>query len=86
MKKKTIINAIFQPILNNDIVEGSTHENVVLDVLGIELIAYKIKWFNGVWSTWFIPGVNDHYQKEDEPERTYVACFNDHEFELIGCI
>ncbi|KAH3770800.1 hypothetical protein DPMN_172093 [Dreissena polymorpha] len=26
---------------------------------GGRIIAYKIQWFNGIWSNWFVSGVND---------------------------
>ncbi|KAH3751751.1 hypothetical protein DPMN_186320 [Dreissena polymorpha] len=26
---------------------------------GGKIIAYKIKWFNGIWSNWFVSGIND---------------------------
>lgn len=28
-------------------------------ILGGTIIAYKIKWFNGRWSGWYVPGIND---------------------------
>ncbi|CAF3020087.1 unnamed protein product, partial [Rotaria sp. Silwood2] len=28
-----------------------------------DIIAYKLQWFNGVWSDWYVPGVNDMDQK-----------------------
>ncbi|XP_041346997.1 uncharacterized protein LOC121366732 [Gigantopelta aegis] len=28
-------------------------------VKGGRIIAYKIRWFNGSWSGWYVPGVND---------------------------
>lgn len=29
------------------------------DITDGRIIAYKIRWFNGRWSGWFVPGVND---------------------------
>lgn len=26
------------------------------DILGGRVIAYQIQWFNGAWSSWFVPG------------------------------
>jgi hypothetical protein len=51
--------------------------------LGVEIIAYRIQWFSGSWSGWYVPGVNDLYKKPYEPLRRYWACFNDHNFEII---
>ena len=28
-------------------------------ILNGTIIAYKIRWFNGQWSVWFVPGMND---------------------------
>eukprot|EP00731_Ephydatia_muelleri_P025230 Em0017g313a len=28
-------------------------------VLKGKIVAYKIQWFNGAWSDWFVPGYND---------------------------
>jgi len=59
-------------------------DNLSLDLdqelTGMEIIAYKIKWFSGSWSPWYVPGVNDLYQKvsSGEPKRRAWACFNDH--------
>lgn len=50
---------------------------------GCKIIAYKIQWFSGDWSSWFVPGVNDLYKKEGEPLRRFWACFNDHNFEIL---
>ncbi|MCX6579003.1 MAG: hypothetical protein NT166_02340 [Candidatus Aminicenantes bacterium] len=48
-----------------------------------DIIAYKIKWINGSWSTWYFPGVNDFYKKPNEPCRRVWACFADHTFTYI---
>lgn len=29
------------------------------EILNGRIIAYKIRWFNGHWSTWYVPGMND---------------------------
>lgn len=50
---------------------------------GCKIVAYKIQWFSGDWSSWFVPGVNDLYKKEGEPLRRFWACFNDHNFEIL---
>ena len=28
-------------------------------ILGGTIVAYKIRWFSGTWSNWFVPGHND---------------------------
>lgn len=50
---------------------------------GVKIAAYRIQWPGGQWSGWFVPGVNDLYNKDSEPIRRYWACFNDHNFEII---
>ncbi len=59
--------------------------NLSLDVekFGFKIIAYKIKWFSGAWSGWYVPGVNDLYKKNNEPLRRTWACFNDHSFKIL---
>jgi hypothetical protein len=54
-----------------------------LERFGCRIVAYRLRWFSGKWSGWFVPGVNDLYKKPGEPLRRYWACFNDHEFEII---
>lgn len=84
---KNVINARFQPLNDARIVESCMDAVAVSDILGYDVIAYRIRWHkhkNFEWSIWFVPGINDHYKKEGEPIRRYIACFNDHEFEIIG--
>jgi len=52
---------------------------------GVKIVAYRIHWFSGSWSPWYVPGVNDLYQKTNlgEPERRAWACFNDHTHNYI---
>lgn len=50
---------------------------------GCRIVAYRIQWFSGAWSGWFVPGVNDLYKKPGEPLRRFWACFNDHTFEIV---
>ncbi len=47
-----------------------------------EVLAYRIKWFSGQWSGWYIPGSNDKLGNDERNIRCW-ACFNDHEFEVI---
>ena len=48
--------------------------NVHLDqeILGVKIIAYKIRWANGQWSHWLMPGENDIDNKHN---RNRVLCF-----------
>jgi|GEM_PF-3838334 len=60
------------------------------DILGGRIVAYKIRWFNGKWSGWFVPGVNDIDHKFNDSNwpgntarhntmRRRWSCFYDHE-------
>lgn len=53
--------------------------------IGCDVIRYKIQWFNGAWSDYYFPGVNDVYQKSGENARHYWACFNDHTHLMEYC-
>ena len=33
------------------------------EILNGRIVAYKIRWFSGTWSGWYVPGVNDIDQK-----------------------
>ena len=57
--------------------------NSDINKLGVKIVAYRIQWFGGDWSGWYVPGVNDLYKKSGEPLRRFWACFNDHSFEII---
>jgi len=47
-----------------------------------DVLMYRIRWFNGRWSGWFVPGFNDREKGKGRDIR-YWACFNDHEHEVI---
>ena len=47
-----------------------------------EVVMYRIRWFNGQWSGWFMPGFNDRETGKGRHIR-YWACFNDHEHEVV---
>jgi len=47
-----------------------------------ELLMYRIQWFDGQWSGWFVPGFNDREQGKGRDIRLW-ACFNDHAFEIV---
>jgi len=57
---------------------NSTATNLDIQLLGVKIVAYSIQWFGGSWSAWYVPGVNDLYQKPGETVRRAWACFNDH--------
>ena len=61
------------------------------------IIAYKLQWFSGSWSSWFVPGMNDYDSKfniygrscsEPFPAnglRKAWAYFYDHNHKIIIC-
>jgi hypothetical protein len=58
------------------------------EILGGRVIAYQIRWFNGNWSTWFVPGVNDidhKYNPVNNTMRRMWSYFDDHEHRYILC-
>jgi hypothetical protein len=65
-------------------------------VLGGDIVAYKIRWFNGNWSGWIVPGVNDidgtvnhrayaNNKAKHNTLRRMWAMFYDHEHKYIIC-
>ena len=73
----------FAPQRDEEWVEQCLNLGLDMKKLGCRIVAYRIQWFNGQWSNWFVPGVNDLYKKSSETLRRYWACFNDHHFEII---
>ncbi len=52
------------------------------------IIAYKIQWFNGRWSGWYVPGVNDidwKFNRGSNNLRRSWAYFYDHNHYYIIC-
>ena len=54
------------------------------------IIAYKLKWFNGSWSEWFVPGITDLDWKYTnnggtKQVRRMWSYFNDHYHTYIIC-
>lgn len=45
------------------------------------LVAYRIRWFNGSWSSWIVPGVNDAH--DNAPKKLLWNFFYDHEHESM---
>lgn len=77
---------VYEKILgpqNNQEWVNSLSTELDVDIFGFKIVAYQIRWFNGSWSSWYVPGVNDLYKKNNEPMRRFWACFNDHTFKII---
>lgn len=63
--------------------------NVDYQVLGGRIVAFQIRWFNGAWSGWYIPGINDiDYKFNTTPKtmRRMWSYFYDHSFQYIICV
>ncbi|CAF2105780.1 unnamed protein product [Rotaria magnacalcarata] len=52
-----------------------------------DIIAYKIQWFSGGWSGWYVPGVNDMDTKVNNGNglRRMWSYFYDHTHSYIIC-
>ena len=56
--------------------------------LKCRVIAYKIQWFSGAWSGWYVPGYNDVDYKFNTGVNTLRrmwSYFDDHTFKYICC-
>lgn len=55
-------------------------------LLGCKIVAYKIQWFSGTWTNWYVPGINDLYQKTNlgESVRRVWSHFNDHRHQYLS--
>lgn len=63
-------------------------EKLGLDTsLHSDIVAYKIQWFSGAWSDWYLTGINDLYWKTnlDGSERRVWSYFTDHNHIYIQC-
>ncbi|MFT5526352.1 MAG: hypothetical protein ACI9G1_005515 [Pirellulaceae bacterium] len=47
-----------------------------------EVLAYRIRWFNGKYSSWMVPGYNDR-EKEKSRDIRLWSNFNDHPHEVV---
>ena len=47
-----------------------------------EVLVYQIRWFNGRWSGWLVPGFNDREKGKGRNVRHW-GCFADHQHEVI---
>lgn len=57
-------------------------------ILGGRIVAFKLQWFNGTWSEWYVPGVNDVGPKFNTSNGMMVrwwAYFYDHSYTYIIC-
>lgn len=57
-------------------------------ILGGHIAGYQIKWSNGAWSTWFVPGQNDidwKFNPGSNEMRRAWSYFGDHEHRYIIC-
>ncbi|KAK3105300.1 hypothetical protein FSP39_021867 [Pinctada imbricata] len=77
--------------------KAGLYRNVDFVALRGRIIAYQIRWFNGRWSGWFVPGINDADGKfnpyrgrcslrlEAKSMRRVWSYFYDHEHKFILC-
>ena len=57
-------------------------------ILQGDVVAYKIQWFNGSWSGWYVTGVNDidwKYNRSTNDMRRMWSYFSDHNHQYIIC-
>ncbi len=57
-------------------------------IAGGDIVAYRIQWFNGSWSEYFAPGVNDvdyKFNPGNHTMRRMWSYFYDHSFSYIVC-
>lgn len=67
---------------------GTAWESLHLDTSSHpEIIEYRIQWFNGGWSPWYVPGVGDLDSKTnyDGTKRLLWSYFQDHNYEIKTC-
>ena len=57
-------------------------------ILGGRIAAYQIRWSNGAWSTWYVPGQNDidwKFNPGSNDMRRVWSYFGDHEHLYVIC-
>lgn len=57
-------------------------------VKGGNIVAYQIQWFNGTWSGWYVPGVNDidiKFNTLNKTMRRFWSYFYDHNHKYVIC-
>lgn len=52
---------------------------------GCDVIAYRIQWFGGGWTTPYIPGYHDFHTRGDGSVVKAWAMFNDHNYQITYC-
>ncbi|KAL3853328.1 hypothetical protein ACJMK2_016876 [Sinanodonta woodiana] len=50
--------------------------NVDQVILQGRIVAYKIQWYSGSWSDWYVPGINDIDSKYNPSGRTCSISYN----------
>ena len=66
----------------------SLHRNTDFKILKGRVIAYKLRWFNGSWSGWYVPGYNDMDMKKNVAANTLRrkwSYFQDHQHQVVIC-
>ena len=74
------------PTYNLGWVKGLSVQDVI-PLAGGTVHAYRLQWFSGAWTNWFVVGVNDiDYKKNaDQTMRRMWAYFYDNTHEFILC-
>ena len=75
------------PTYNLAWVKGLSRE-VDENQFGGRIAGFRLQWFSGAWSGWFIPGINDidiKFNVAPQTMRRWWAYFYDHNFEYILC-
>jgi hypothetical protein len=57
-------------------------------ILGGNVVAFKLQWFNGNWSNWYVVGANDidiKYKTQNNTMRRRWSYFYDHTHKYIIC-
>lgn len=64
------------------------NRNVDFQQFGGRIAAFRLQWFGGSWSGWYVPGINDidiKFNPGPQTMRRWWAYFYDHNFEYILC-
>jgi len=66
---------------------GSFWQNLELNIPEHNIIQYRIQWYGGTWSPWYIPGSGDidWTLNSNGNHRRVWSYFDDHQFEYITC-
>jgi len=86
-------NAVFSNATYNHGWHQGLSQNIDNQILGGDIKTYRIRWFNGSWSGWFVPGVNDLDWKVNtnnngainNTARLVWSYFYDHAHQYIIC-